>query len=209
MEGIMSNNVGKEKQNMILEPLHVMIQLSLLASCPIGTKISVSNNTLHIQKPYIMQGLVRWWNEDSKDDLYYLYHAIRRFYIWYKAKDDTIYNYILSRSLKGLERLVETYNDAKHTSITTTLALYKNILQLNSDELFKTSKTDVLNIDKVFQKITSLYDNKSLMVIYNILQKIANETNTANIENYDKALTYFLMPTNIVIRNWIMKNLVV
>lgn len=209
MEGIMSNNVGKEKQNMILEPLHVMIQLSLLASCPIGTKISVSNNTLHIQKPYIMQGLVRWWNEDSKDDLYYLYHAIRRFYIWYKAKDDTIYNYILSRALKGLERLVETYNDAKHTSITTTLSLYKNILQLNSDELFKTSKTDVLNIDKVFQKITSLYDNKSLMVIYNILQKIANETNTANIENYDKALTYFLMPTNIVIRNWIMKNLVV
>ena len=209
MEGIMSNNVGKEKQNMILEPLHVMIQLSILASCPIGTKISVSNNTLHIQKPYFAQGLIRWWNEDSKDDLYYLYHAIRRFYIWYKSKDDTIYNYILSRALMGLERLVETYNNSKHTSITTTLALYKNILQLDSDELFKTSKEDVLNIDKVFQKITLLYDNKSLMVIYNILQKMETDKNTTNIENYDKSLTYFLMPTNIVIRNWIMKNLVV
>ena len=205
----MSNNVGKEKQNMILEPLHVMIQLSLLASCPIGTKISVSNNTLHIQKPYFAQGIIRWWNEDSKDDLYYLYHAIRRFYIWYKSKDDTIYNYILSRALKGLERLVETYNNAKHTSITTTLALYKNILQLDSTELFKTSKEDVLNIDKVFQKITLLYDNKLLMVVYNILQKMETDSNTTNIENYDKSLTYFLMPTNIEIRNWIMKNLVV
>jgi hypothetical protein len=209
MEGIMSNNVGKEKQNMILEPLHVMIQLSLLASCPIGTKISVSNNTLHIQKPYFAQGIIRWWNEDSKDDLYYLYHAIRRFYIWYKSKDDTIYNYILSRALRGLERLVETYNNAKHTSITTTLALYKNILQLDSTELFKTSKEDVLNIDKVFQKITLLYDNKLLVVVYNILQKMETDSNTTNIENYDKSLTYFLMPTNIVIRNWIMKNLVV
>jgi len=205
----MSNNVGKEKQNMILEPLHVMIQLSLLASCPIGTKISVSNNTLHIQKPYFAQGIIRWWNEDSKDDLYYLYHAIRRFYIWYKSKDDTIYNYILSRALRGLERLVETYNNAKHTSITTTLALYKNILQLDSTELFKTSKEDVLNIDKVFQKITLLYDNKLLVVVYNILQKMETDSNTTNIENYDKSLTYFLMPTNIVIRNWIMKNLVV
>ena len=205
----MSNNVGKEKQNMILEPLHVMIQLSLLASCPIGTKISVSNNTLHIQKPYFAQGIIRWWNEDSKDDLYYLYHAIRRFYIWYKSKDDTIYNYILSRALKGLERLVETYNNAKHTSITTTLALYKNILQLDSTELFKTSKEDVLNIDKVFQKITLLYDNKLLMVVYNILQKMETDSNTTNIESYDKSLTYFLMPTNIEIRNWIMKNLVV
>ena len=205
----MSNNVGKEKQNMILEPLHVMIQLSLLASCPIGTKISVSNNTLHIQKPYFAQGIIRWWNEDSKDDLYYLYHAIRRFYIWYKSKDDTIYNYILSRALRGLERLVETYNNAKHTSITTTLALYKNILQLDSTELFKTSKEDVLNIDKVFQKITLLYDNKLLVVVYNILQKMETDSNTTNIENYDKSLTYFLMPTNIEIRNWIMKNLVV
>ena len=29
------------------------------------------------------------------------------------------------------------------------------------------------------------------------------------IESYDKALTYFLVPTNVAIRNWIMKNLVV
>ena len=104
---------------------------------------------------------------------------------------------------------METYNNAKHTSITTTLALYKNILQLDSTELFKTSKEDVLNIDKVFQKITLLYDNKLLVVVYNILQKMETDSNTTNIENYDKSLTYFLMPTNIIIRNWIMKNLVV
>ena len=34
-------------------------------------------------------------------------------------------------------------------------------------------------------------------------------TNEKSIESYDKALTYFLVPTNVAIRNWIMKNLVV
>ena len=34
----------KEKSDMILEPLQVMIQLALLSHSPIGTKLSVSNN---------------------------------------------------------------------------------------------------------------------------------------------------------------------
>ena len=34
----------KEKSDMIIEPFQVMIQLSLLNQCPIGTKISISNN---------------------------------------------------------------------------------------------------------------------------------------------------------------------
>ena len=62
----------KERQDMILEPLQVMIQLSLVSHCPLGTKVSISNNILHIQKPTVSQGIVRWWFGDNKDDLYYL-----------------------------------------------------------------------------------------------------------------------------------------
>jgi len=70
----------KERADLILEPMQVMIQLALLAHSPIGTKISVSNNILSIQKPCMTQGVYRWWNNDNKDDLYYLFHAIRRYY---------------------------------------------------------------------------------------------------------------------------------
>ena len=38
----------KERSDMILEPLQVMIQLALVSKCPIGTKVSVCNNILHI-----------------------------------------------------------------------------------------------------------------------------------------------------------------
>ena len=45
METLTFNNV-KEQQHMILEPLQVMINLALLNYCPIGTKISISNNKI-------------------------------------------------------------------------------------------------------------------------------------------------------------------
>ena len=67
----------KEQSDMILEPLQVIITLAVLGYCPIGTKISISQNTLYLHKPTLVQGLLRWWEGDSKDDLYYLFHAIQ------------------------------------------------------------------------------------------------------------------------------------
>ena len=43
------SSTKKERSDMILEPLQVMVQLSMLAHCPIGTKVSVSDNILQIQ----------------------------------------------------------------------------------------------------------------------------------------------------------------
>ena len=55
----------KERADLILEPMQVMIQLALVAHSPIGTKISVSNNILSIQPPTWAQGAYRWWNNDK------------------------------------------------------------------------------------------------------------------------------------------------
>ena len=45
----MSSNI-KEKADMILEPLQVMIELSMLSYCEIGTKLSVDENLLTLHK---------------------------------------------------------------------------------------------------------------------------------------------------------------
>lgn len=76
----------KERSDMILEPLQVMTQLAILSYSPIGTKVSVSDNILQLHKPHLFQGVYRWYNSDGKDDLYYLFHAIRRYYKWYKKE---------------------------------------------------------------------------------------------------------------------------
>ena len=44
----------KERSDMIFEPLQVMVQLALLAYCPVGTKVSVSDNILQLQFPTML-----------------------------------------------------------------------------------------------------------------------------------------------------------
>jgi len=196
----------KERQDMILEPLQVMIQLSLVSFCPVGTKVSISNNILHIQKPTMSQGVVRWWFGDNKDDLYYLFHAIRRYYLWYKGSENPIYAYILKNAIKGIDCLINTYKNTKLTTITTTLQMYKNILDLENEELFKTEDAAV-NIDSVFQNITNIYEQKILAVVYNIIKIMEIEEDDKNIDFYYDATHNFLYPTNLKIQQWIRDKL--
>ena len=197
----------KERADLILEPMQVMIQLAMLAHSPIGTKISVSNNILSIQPPTFTQGVVRWWNNDNKDDLYYLFHAIRRYYKWYKNQNDIVYQYILEWAIKGIDKLSETYNKADKNNIRHTLALYKNVLDLKADEIFKDNKEDTVNIDNVFKAIINLYDDKLIYVVHNTLVMMEEETNTEYIKKYLDGLTLILEPMNIKIRKWIIEKL--
>lgn len=195
----------KEKTDMILEPLQVMVQLALLSHCPIGTKISVCENILILQRPAWYQGIQRWYNSDNKDDLYYLFHAIRRYYKWYKDQDNKTYDYILQKAMDGLDRLLETYSKTDKTSITHTLSMYKNVLNLKTPKLFDVSNDEV-TIDHVFKKITEIYDKRLLKVIYNTLLLI-EETNEENINNCLDGLLLILEPMNGKIRKWIREKL--
>ena len=164
VEILKTNSRTKEKADMILEPLQVMITLAILGFCPIGTKINISQNTLHLHEPSMFQGAWRWFEGDSKDDLYYLFHAIRRYYKWYKDKNNEIYDYILELAKNGIKNLIQTYQSADKQSILHTLSLYHNILELNTPELFKTSdEEDTVNIDQVFSKVTEIYDIRILI----------------------------------------------
>ena len=45
----------KERSDMILEPLQVLVQLGILSFCPVGTKLSISENILQLQEPSVYQ----------------------------------------------------------------------------------------------------------------------------------------------------------
>tara|TARA_B000000557_G_scaffold255217_1_gene246142 strand:- start:2479 stop:3102 length:624 start_codon:yes stop_codon:yes gene_type:complete len=205
----MDMTTRKERSDMILEPLQVMIQLALVSKCPIGTKVSVYENILHIQEPYLTQGIVRWWNKDNKDDLYYLFHAIRRYYKWYKVKDNKIFASILDMAIEGINKLIETYDkcDDKQ-SIVHTLSLYKNVLKLDTPDLFKdSSNNEVINIDNVFKNITNLYDKKLLRIVANTLALYDIDENNINRKCYLDGLNKILTPLNNKIKKWIHENL--
>ena len=198
----------KERSDMILEPLQVMTQLALLSHSPIGTKVSVSDNILQLHPPSFFQGAWRWYNSDGKDDLYYLFHAIRRYYKWYKTEDNKIFTYILESAIRGIEQLIVTYSKSEQTAITHTLALYKNVLSLESPDLFKDASEDAINIDTVFQNIKETYDRKLLKIIFNTLLTLDDESTTEDVKKYYiNGLLSILKPTNDNIRKWIRDKL--
>jgi len=198
----------KEKSDMILEPLQVMVQLSLLSHCPIGTKLSISDNLLNIQQPSWNQGIWRWYMKDNKDDLYYLFQAIRRFYMWYKPENCAIYSKILDTAIKGLKKLQETYENTDKISIKHTLSMYTNILSLETPNLFNDNTNEqAVNINKVFQNITDIYNKKILAILFNILKLMDDETNEDNKIQLMNGLLLIMKPTNNKIKSWIRENL--
>ena len=199
----------REKMDMVLEPMQVMIQLALLSYSQIGSKISVCNNILIIQKPSLVQGVTRWWNGDNKDDLYYLFHAIRRYYKWYKSQNNEIYNFILEAAIRGIDKLIQTYKHTNKSSIQHTLSLYKNVLDLETEQLFKDETEQTLKMDNVFKSIIDLYDKKIILVVYNILRLIDEEENPNHKDYMAVSLTVLLTPLNEKIRSWIQENLAI
>ncbi len=196
----------KEKSDMILEPLQVMIQLALLNYCPVGTKLSISENILHLQLPSWTQGVTRWYMKDNKDDLYYLFQAIRRYYLWYKPDSCVIYEKILETAIKGIHKLIKTYENTDKISIRHTLTLYTNILSLESPELFKETTEDTINLDSVFENITKLYNKKILSIVYNSLLILDNSSDN-EIQYVSSGLQEILKPQHFKIKTWIRENL--
>lgn len=200
---------SKEQCDMILEPLQVMITLAQLGFCPIGTKINITQNTLYLHKPAFYQGIIRWWDGDSKDDLYYLFHAIRRYYKWYKNENNEIYNYILELAKVGLGNLIKTYQKADKKSILHTLSLYSNILDLDTPDLFNSEDNEAISIDQVFKNVTSLYDKKILVIIFSTLKLMVESDNDNDTITYMEGLNKLMIPTQNLIRGWIQTNLTI
>ena len=197
----------KERSDMILEPLQVLVQLGILSFCPVGTKLSISENILQLQEPSVYQGILRWYMKDNKDDLYYLFQAIRRYYLWYKPKEKEIFKRILEVAMKGIKKLIETYDKSEKLSIKQTLNLYTNILSLETPDLFETKDISSVNIDSVFKNIVKIYDKKILSIIHNTFSILEREKTLENRKIIYEGLQNILSVYNEKVKKWIRENL--
>lgn len=121
----------KERIDTILEPLQGIIQLALLSKCPDNTKLSIKKNILQIQLPYFHQGVTRWYNNDKKDDLVYIFNIIKRFQLYYKkvfADRLQLYTLLMQMASKGLIQLQKTYDHGMNVTLVQTLKMYNSIL---------------------------------------------------------------------------------
>lgn len=203
---------GKDKINMVLEPLQAMTQLALLSLSPIGTKLTIQENILYLQSPNIIQPVSRWYNSDKKDDLYFLFQVIKRFIKWYNPKinqssimTEELYTLIISMAINGLNNLLKTYGSCDSNTVVQVISMYKDMLELNQHNLHKIEE---VNIDEVFENITKIYDITLLNMIYNIMLIIKKEDDITIIHTMIDGFNLVLCKNNKMIKEWIKVNLV-
>ena len=213
-------NKQKDKVDMILEPLQSMLQLALLSICPVGTKLRIKENILYLQMPNIAQPIVRWYNADKKDDLYFLYAVIKRFITWYNPTLNNksmmsmeLYQLIITMSIEGLNNLFKTYTASDSNTVIHVIQMYKNLLEYNNDKIMiedyiVDGDKNKINIDEVFEKIITIYDENILNVMYFSLLQAQTETEYNNKNNVIDGLNMILNKYNLIIKEWIQLNLV-
>lgn len=206
----------KDKLDMILEPLQSMIQIAILSVSPVGTKLCIYENILYIQNPSFIQPISRWYNADKKDDLYFLFQVIKRFVKWYNPKvskktpvTPELYNLIIEMSLAGLDNLLKTYDSNQNNAFLQVIYMYKNLLE--STELLDLDKhcDKSINIDELFESITSLYSNELINIIYYTLLTIKQEDDIVTINNLINGLSLMMDKNNRQIQTWIKQNLII
>lgn len=108
---IMSNILGSTyyEKSQILEPCSSIIRIALLHFKKTGTKISICNNKIYYQGPNYLQPVLRWTNDDKRNDIHQIHNPIKKFIQWYDPKKDDRYKHLVEHAIMGLETFRETY----------------------------------------------------------------------------------------------------
>lgn len=199
----------KERTDCILEPLQAILQLSCLAFAPYGTKLTIRQNILYIQYPSYTQGIIRWIQNDTKEDIYFIFHIFRRFVQNYQhLKDITykkhnLYDIIIKLTLQGLQNLIETYNN-HNFNIIHTLTMYKTLIQ--HTELFTNNDLQEYTMDTIFKSIKDIYNTQEYYMILHILIHMMNQQNEHLQYYHIQGMNIILKSKEQKIKEWIQKH---
>jgi hypothetical protein len=227
----------KERFETILEPLQAILQIALLAFYPVGTKLTIQNNIMTLQPPNYSQSMARWYNNDTKEDLYFLFnvfHRFKKFYAHYKADapesvQHRLYALLIDMSKTGINKLIRTYGQTDKPHILQTLTMYKFILddQLSPDLMTLQTTTPnskpykmkpILNDDEHEHGTHENTVDDIFITIVGIytpeLLSIAYNTlilmrdNESNYAAYADGLNKIMEPTCIHVKKWIDEHIV-
>ena len=196
------NELNCNCKQYILNPLTVIIKLSILSCKPIGTKIHIQNNTIYFQEPGIFQGITRYIFKSDKSQLQYIYNPIKIACKNYLSKEfikntPNIVNIFMSAK-KGLEKLIKTYASC---SITNLCLKYYYVIITNyinkSLSLNEILKEPIFNDDNdvtkkyytkdLINKLENQWNTSKLKIILDLmdflLNKDVNENNIRSLEN--------------------------
>ena len=227
----------KERFETILEPLQAITQLALLAFCPKGSKLSIANNVLFIQTPNWSQGFLRSYNQDQRDDLFFLFSVIKRFNKFYSgptrkkhtdssmtSKNDSyqsvkknkssstsyeLFSTLIELSKSGIDNLIQTYSESDQTTLLHTLRMYRTMLDRPDTFTEDNSSNSEKEKDSIDEIFIKITELYSPVYIelLNNIFKLA-KTNQEHYKIYITGINTLMEPINCQLNKWISDHIV-
>jgi hypothetical protein len=146
-----------------------------------------------------------------------------------QGKTSELFDILVEMSKSGLDKIIQTYSrgGGDYTHLLQTLKMYRKMLErpdvfteksssindkssgIVNSEHYKEKKIENekdKNIDGIFVKISELYTEEHLSIIYNTLKLI--KKHPEDCVTYMNGLNYIFTPVNTEIKKWIHENIV-
>ena len=164
-----------KSKHLILEPLSCVLKIALLQHKPLGTKISVINNSLHYNEPSLLQGFSRSLGGDSRQDLHNICHPIIKCLEWYPISE---YPLFYEEAKNGLECLKQSYEE--HSLINHTIEHYIGLVNGKTHE--------TIEDNAVVSGLKDMWSDKELQVLQTMIEHINESKDTDSISILEKML---------------------
>ena len=166
-----------------LDPISTIVKLGIIGYKPIGSKVSVKYNTINIQDQWILQGLLRWYNSDERNQIYQLkspvlyYSGLLLGHIAHNLDTGGMRD-LLAYAIDGLKQLRSTYETShgNGSMIKTCINEYITILstKYSSDDY----QQYVEQIDKmtplftIYAEFMKKWSNNDIFIIIRLFKSI-------------------------------------
>lgn len=197
--------IGKNNKNnkQILDPLTTIIKIALLNFYDVGTKLSISNNSIEIQESNVLQGTIRWGNGSSRTNLHNLKEPIENCLNWFPHSKYNNLEIVYKNAISGLKKLQECYKqNVGDNNVNHLIEYYINIINSkldNKEEIMEKSVILDNTIQRDIKKIWSVND----ITLVNTYFKILEENNEN--EKIIKSIYEFLKNKDLTIQNYLKK----
>lgn len=206
------NNITSTSKNDILDPLSIIVKLFIYYHKPIGTKISIGNNRIYIQDTTYIQGLLRRYNGDSKNDINILLCPILYACITY-LKDTTVrdeYLPIFEIALQALTNMKQTY---VNTPIIYNIEHIINVVQMFINESVP-NINNIINPDTplfkikehIYQQMNQVWTAERKNILFGFIKEILDVSNLFLKQNLIDGLTKFMDCMDLFVSNILLNN---
>lgn len=206
------NNITSNNKNDILDPLSIIVKLFIYYYKPLGTKISIGNNRIYIQDSTYIQGLVRRYNGDSKNDINILLCPILYSCITYLKNEEIreLYLPIFQISLQALTNMKQTY---ANTPIIYNIEHIINVVQMFVNESVP-NVNNIINPDTplfkikehIYQQMNQVWTVDRKNILFGFIKEIMDVNNLVLKQNLIDGLTKFMDCMDIFVSNILINN---